>query len=445
MNRRTIRSILAAAGAAAAALAALPAHAVPSFARQTGADCASCHVGAFGPQLTPFGMQFKLSGYTDTDGKGPKVPVSAMAVLNHTHTAQDLPEDPGHGANLNNNTALQEASVFFAGRLSDYVGGFSQLTYSGIEHKWAVDQIDLRFAHTVKLGETEALAGVSLNTNPTLTDPFNTFGQWSFPYTASDFGFGIGNTPLMENLASTVAGVNAYALVDKHWYAELGLYDTLSETAIKRFHADDPGKFKGAGTYWRLAYLLDRKRDNFSVGLVGFDAGLQPDRTQLGTADRYLDYGVDATYQFLGNRQHVVAVNASYIREKQTLNYTFANAGADNLKNTLGNFRLSTSYHYDQTYGATLGLFNSHGSTDATLNGSSLNGKPDTAGYILQADWTPWGKESSWQAPWANVRLGLQYTGYSRYQGGKSYLDDAGNERKAHDNNTTMLFLWWTL
>jgi hypothetical protein len=59
-------------------LAAGTAHAVPSYARQTGSDCAACHVGAFGPQLTPYGIQFKLGGYTDTDGKEGKVPLSGM-------------------------------------------------------------------------------------------------------------------------------------------------------------------------------------------------------------------------------------------------------------------------------------------------------------------------------------------------------------------------------
>jgi hypothetical protein len=31
------------------------AHAVPSFAQQTGQPCAACHVGAFGPQLKQYG------------------------------------------------------------------------------------------------------------------------------------------------------------------------------------------------------------------------------------------------------------------------------------------------------------------------------------------------------------------------------------------------------
>ena len=71
-----------------------------------------------------------------------------------------------------------------------------------------------------------------------------------------------------------------------------------------------------------------------------------------------------------------------------------------------------------------------------------ISWRSDTAGYILQADWTPWGKEGSWAAPWANLRLGLQYTAYSRYQGGSHYLDDNGNDRRARDNDTLMAFAW---
>lgn len=42
----------------------LPEHvqAVPSFARQTGVSCYTCHTVFM--ELTPFGRQFKLTGYT---------------------------------------------------------------------------------------------------------------------------------------------------------------------------------------------------------------------------------------------------------------------------------------------------------------------------------------------------------------------------------------------
>jgi hypothetical protein len=49
---------------AAALTSTHPARAVPAFAQQTGHACKSCHVGGFGPELTPHGREFKLSGYT---------------------------------------------------------------------------------------------------------------------------------------------------------------------------------------------------------------------------------------------------------------------------------------------------------------------------------------------------------------------------------------------
>jgi hypothetical protein len=423
------------------------AHAVPSYTRQTGSECAACHVGGYGPQLTPYGIKFKIGGYTDTDGQGGKAPLSAMLVANWTRTSKDAgPEDVADHFKSNNNTALQEASLFLAGRLTDNIGTFTQVTYSGVDRKSALDQVDLRYARGLQLAGKDATVGLSFNSNPTLTDPFNTLGQWRFPYTSSDFNVGFGPSPLFENLAGTVFGANAYTLIDNNLYAEFGLYDTVSKNTLKQFNADDPGKFKGLASYWRVAYFKDMKRDNFSVGLFGFNADLQPDRANLGNTDKYRDIGLDAAYQYLGNREHIYALNASYVREWQKLGYTFEQSGSDNLKNHIDQFRIAASYHYNQTWGLTAGLFATRGNTDTTFYGDSLNGKPNTSGYILQADWTPWGKEGSWGAPFANVRLGVQYTGYKRYMGGSSYLVGDGNDgtisRAAKDNNTLMLFLW---
>ena len=446
-QRSGLQKIATIIGAGVLCLTTSIAQAVPSYARQTGAECASCHVGGFGPQLTPYGIKFKINGYTESDGKEGKIPLSAMMVANMTRTAKDVSEsDKIEHFGTNNNVAMQEASLFLAGRLTDNIGTFIQSTYSGVDRRWSLDQVDVRYAHSLQLGGKETTVGLSLNSNPTLTDPFNTLGQWRFPYTSSDFGGGFGPSPLVENLGSSVVGANAYAFIDNSIYAELGLYNTLSKSGLSVINAGDAGKFKGLGTYGRVAYFKDMKRDNFSVGLFGFNANVQPDREDLGTADKYRDLGVDAAYHYLGNRQHIFTVNASYVKEWQTLNYTFGKlAESDNLKNSLNQFRLATSYHYNQTWGATAGVFDSKGNADATRNTSSLNGRPDTSGYILQADWTPWGKENSWASPWANVRLGVQYTGYTRFMGGSSYLDTDGNERRARDNNTTMLFLWTSI
>jgi hypothetical protein len=53
---------------AATLLAAMPASALPAFARQTGKACSSCHFQHF-PVLNEFGMDFKSSGYVDIKNK----------------------------------------------------------------------------------------------------------------------------------------------------------------------------------------------------------------------------------------------------------------------------------------------------------------------------------------------------------------------------------------
>src|SRR5271155_2583227 len=78
------------------------AFAVPSFARQTGQPCETCHVGAFGPQLTQFGREFKLNGYVWNDG-GSHVPLAAMLQASLTETKADQPGGAAPGFAPNNN------------------------------------------------------------------------------------------------------------------------------------------------------------------------------------------------------------------------------------------------------------------------------------------------------------------------------------------------------
>src|ERR1700719_3531566 len=63
-----------------------PARALPSFAIQTGQPCAACHIGAFGPQLTPYGRDFKLHGYVASDGQDHGLPLAFTPQTSFTHT-----------------------------------------------------------------------------------------------------------------------------------------------------------------------------------------------------------------------------------------------------------------------------------------------------------------------------------------------------------------------
>src|ERR1700735_3713074 len=77
-----------------------PAHAVPAFAAQTGQPCQTCHVGGLGPQLTAFGRNFKIHGYT-LRATSFSVPFSAMAQASYVRTNKDQSSAPAPHYALN--------------------------------------------------------------------------------------------------------------------------------------------------------------------------------------------------------------------------------------------------------------------------------------------------------------------------------------------------------
>ena len=295
------------------------------------------------------------------------------------------------------------------------------------------------------IAKTDAILGLDVNNNPSVSDPGNTQPAWYFPYIGTALVSGTGDAATQVNgaLATGVTGVSGYAFVNDSIYAEVGTYRSLSPAMQIKFGegaGNDIGKLDDS-IYWRLNYIQDLNTQAFSAGLLGFNFSLNPDRTDGGPVNRYRDIGLDASYMYLGSGLHNVTAYASFIREDQTHTFDLANGGSDNLNDRLYEFRFNASYYYAQTYGATIGRFSTHGTRDATLYSAfSANGSPDTAGTVLQVDWTPWGKEKSWARPYANARLGLQYTIYDKFDGASSNYD--GNGRNASDNNTLFLFVW---
>ena len=131
-----------------AAMSCSPARAVPAFAAQTGQPCQMCHVGGFGPQLTVYGRNFKLSGYTQRSTPF-NLPISAMGIASFLHTQDD--QAPPDGFKANDNFALDQISLFLAGGLGSHLGGFVQTTYDGIAKAWTWDNLDLRATTKVKV------------------------------------------------------------------------------------------------------------------------------------------------------------------------------------------------------------------------------------------------------------------------------------------------------
>src|SRR5664279_3457209 len=93
------------------ALSFSKAHAVPSFARQTGLSCNVCHRNP--PELTAFGRNFKLSDYvlnamTASDKVGNSkdltlskyIPVSAMILISNTAFQANQPASQNNAASF---------------------------------------------------------------------------------------------------------------------------------------------------------------------------------------------------------------------------------------------------------------------------------------------------------------------------------------------------------
>ena len=144
-----------------------PAQALPSFARQTGQPCGTCHTDF--PFLTPYGRRFKLLGYTTGGGpykttpfssrtavdaraefdklrgyanevtppppptggeKGWVPPISMMAIAGYTHTQGPTVAPPTDPYKSNDNVVLSPFSAFWGGAITNNIGAFAQVTYS---------------------------------------------------------------------------------------------------------------------------------------------------------------------------------------------------------------------------------------------------------------------------------------------------------------------------
>lgn len=419
--------------------------AVPAFADQTGQPCAACHVGAFGPQLTPFGRSFKLNGYTLSTHDGRNLPFAAMLVAGFTHTRKAQSQPAADHFDRNDNLAVQEVSGFLATRLGDHAGVFAQVTYSGIEHQLAWDNTDLRFARTFTVHGHGGVFGLSLNNNPTVQDVWNNTPAWKFPFVSSELAPEPIAAPALDGrLAQQVLGATGYIYLDDKFYLEAGAYRALPRAWLRRLGTPLDASTPRAAPYWRASWSHNWDAQSLSLGALGFAADLRPLQQTGARPDHFRDLGLTASYQYLGDR-HIFTFDGSVIRERQRLDAAFASGGADHSANRLTALSLAASYYYANTYGVTLAAFSLHGSHDALLYAAapdtgSASGNPDTRGTTLQFDWTPFGKQGSRWAPWANLRLGAQYTHYDTFNGAHRNYDGSG--RNARDNDTLFVFLW---
>jgi hypothetical protein len=425
------------------------AQAVPSYARQTGLACEACHT-VF-PALTPFGRIFKASGYTlsntskvqDIDrvkhylmSLSDTPPISAMVIASTSSAARAADADSSKTAT----DFPQQLSLFYSGSITDNVGAFMQVTYSDQSGTFGIDNTDIRFADVTTIAGYDVIYGLSANNNPMVQDLWNSTPAWGQPFLTSPALQGPAAASKLEGaMAQSVAGVSLYTFVDQTLYAEVGVYRSALQGASVAQNASTTNDIiTGVAPYWRFAFEKDWGQNSWEVGTFGLDAALHNPTTiagqavnqslQAGPTDRFLDIGFDTQYQFIDDDNQITVVGRA-IRENQRLDATFPLGFADNPSDYLNTMDVVGSYYWRRQLGATVGFFGLNGSRDATYFGSQ-NGRPDSTWINAEVDYLPW----------LNVKLGLQYTAYMKFDGATTNYDGMG--RNAADNNMIYGYVW---
>lgn len=456
--------------------------AIPLFNRQTGQNCVACHAGGQFPELTPYGRLFKMTGYT----LGVRtVPLSIMGLASLSHVADtSKSDDPSADFQKNDRPIFATASVFLGGKITDNIGAFTQFTWDpyatttdsgGFKGAFSADNMDLRYADRL-IGEThEVIFGLSANNNPSVVDPWNTAAAWMqyVPVpspTSSQFIDGASPYPGLA-AGGNVAGLSAYAFIDQMVYVEAGDYRTakgLFSFMKAGLHDADVTKLRGDNPYLRVALNHAWGANTLMVGVTHMTSRVYDDpldTSDPSTVHRYRDLSLDSQYQYLLD-PHAWTAQLVYSREKhdypaglagQAVPFVDSAGSALPVSSSSDHTRLlraRLSYVYQARYGGAVSLFDLTGSTNtgnqtsgydpgtltitsdptaaapSTRVNGNLAGNPATRGATVEGFWMPI----------QNIRIGLQYTAYSKYNGARTNYDGFG--RNARDNDSLFLYAW---
>ena len=416
--------------------------AIPSFARQTGMSCNTCHT--IFPELNAFGRQFKLNGFTlvatetiqaQADSEItilslPKSsPFSVMLQASYTYKSKEQP------ATQNGNFSLpQQLSFFAAGALTPKVGGFIQVTYSDQDGAFGLDNSEIRYADQTELASESFIYGVTLNNNPSVQDLWNSTPAWRFPYAGSSVSPTPSASPLIDGgLAQNVAGLGVFSMWNNLLYTEISVYKSAQQGSHNPPDSTSAGVLKSLAPYWRIA--LQKQFEDFylELGTFGLSATMYPTGI-TGLTDQYSDVGFDLNFEKAFGEDMLTA-RGSWIYESRTLNASVANGSAFNTSGNLNSFRVVGNYYLHSQIGFSLGYFSMTGDGDAILYAptsvsGSVNGLPNSGGFTAEFDYLPW----------LNTKLAVQYVAYNKFNGGSNNYDGEG--RNASDNNTLYLLCW---
>jgi hypothetical protein len=413
------------------------------------------------PELTPFGREFKLNGYTMTGIKQIEIPgggtmtplrvnetfpLSVMFMTSLTSTQKRQPDTQNWNVEF-----PQQLSLFLAGEISPHLGTFMQATYNGQNDHFTMDNTDIRYANRTTISDKDLIYGMDVNNNPTLEDPWNSTPAFGFPFDSADSAPTPAAKTLVDgSLAQQVAGLGAYGMFNQTLYGAAAAYRSAHIGSPQPPTAAAGNNIGEVAPYWRFALQHKFGNQYVEVGTFGLFARLHPSAVS-GPADQFTDIGADIQYEYpLG--ADMITAHGVFIYEDQqypTVVSSSSSSGSSSSSSSstssaptpahtsddLETFRLDGIYHLRNRVTFSLGYFRTQGRTDTGLYApapitGSANGSPNSDGLKTELGWYPW----------QNVRLSVQYTAYFEFNGRAHDYDGSG--RSAADNNT-LYFLSW--
>jgi iron:rusticyanin reductase len=443
------------------------ASAVPSFARQTGLACDTCHT-VF-PHLTPFGRDFKLHGYTydyselikavreiekneakEERGipnlvinKIPMLSVRIVSMFNEQVGGSSVPSgkvtagqglvsavDEGY-SDESIVHIVRASSLFVAGEVAPNIGTFLEFTGPNDtgSDTFGVGFLDLvLLAPSVTVHGHDLTFGVRATDSVGADDPSNAVGN--FGLTTTLMGMSTHATLFDPYQASVIVGGEAYAMLGgfSHGgiYGAFGIFHpTNSQTDTSYVTGNltgEPstftdGNFTGAKNvdeYGRLSFWLPGYKNIYSEiggfgyhGSEGMSASPGANLTEPDFTDSYYNFGIDTQTQWIADK-HLVELFAVYQRQHDSKFFDqdlFTGTFGQGESVTRQGFAIEADYYYRRTYGVYARYFYEHSSQVEDVN---------VGATVLGLSWYPY----------ENVNLRVETALFNRYNRGSAQFGE---------------------
>jgi hypothetical protein len=242
---------------------------------------------------------------------------------------------------------------------------------------------------------------------------------------------------LIDGTNSPAFDIGGYnAMWDDTWFSEMAAYGGLNRDALRiagMKALNGVYSESGAIPYGRLTVQREFQEGHHTValGAYGLHVSVRPTAISGFGDDSYTDVAMDGTYRWIAHPERdvseMISAHVLILHEDEDLIASHAVFGTRSTDD-LTIFRGDLNYFWGAALTPGIQYFQITGSADPVRLGT-LEGSPDSKGWIAELDYSPWSKPDS-PLNRFNVRLALQFIAYSQFD---------GSGRSASEYNTVLL------